>query len=382
MGINYKRLITGFILSLAMMGPDVLLAQDYASDETSADAKDQTPAEKTGETEEGVPAEELDDMLWVWFPTAQCPKEENPSEPGGSPDNPIPLTELDDLIGDVYEKERQLNCKWVKTEGYFRWTDYYHYRGNLFPSSRAYYFDSGFYAIIENFASKKTYRAELNGSHVGVVGRFYDLCKAADEAEAASGEDWFILGGPCHYGKDKGIMLRDVFVTETKGRPYRILSGEANRETIGDIFHAPSDWGHFAPVKQAALSWLKTIIRGKSTYEDAVKDNYLDLEEEFEEHIASSDTWYAYLSDPDRSVVANLGGNLEDLQFTPFVYDLLDESPYKDRRALGCFCLISNCANQWPLLAVDAENFAQDFVCTELEYDEEENSWDWLRSWF
>src|SRR5262249_55095127 len=122
------------------------------------------------------------------------------------------------------------DCKWVRLSGFLTWSDYYHYRGRLYESAWHAYGGNHPGYIVERFADPAVRRSQLAQRQITLVGRFYDLCAAADRVQKKSGENWMMLFGPCHYGSDRGMMLTDVVIKEVHDDAPRYILGESNRK--------------------------------------------------------------------------------------------------------------------------------------------------------
>ena len=124
-----------------------------------------------------------------------------------------------------------------------RGCDYYHYRGRQFesawvPYSGARMSGSPLQAISSSASPMRaTRRAKLAHRKVTLVGRFYDLCAAADRratsvarSELADG----VRAVPLRRGQ--GMMLTDVRVAEVHDNAPAIPLGELNRSFFGELF--------------------------------------------------------------------------------------------------------------------------------------------------
>lgn len=243
---------------------------------------------------------------------------------------------------------------------------------------------------VKNFADPEQWSAEINGANVKIVGRFYDFCNADKPLEFSPRKPGYVtVDGPCHFASPgTGLTLYDVRV-EKVHRPSSIrLSGEVNRDVIGDLKEMPADWEHLDAMKAAARDWLKTILAGRNSLEKAVREGHLsgqldkeelvDLRTELEAEIQDPDSWFRYFTDQKRSPLNIRKSRINRLAFK--AYKHVGYSSY-DGPNWGCLCHSSNCNDKWPLFSNDAGNFADSYVCVLLDHDEDSDTWDWLRYW-
>lgn len=361
-------------------------------------------------TEDPKPPPNVFEMSWVSFPSADCAPQAGGA--GASPDDPVEIVDFVDLFGSAltwktpeegqqandWERKHDvevtpdLNCRWVRISGYFRRTDYQHYRGTLDENSRAFYLKGGPNGpirqgayFIESWHSQETSSALINGSDIEIIGQFYDLCRAAREAEKQSGKKWFILGGPCHYGELTGLMIRDARILAVRIAPPRRLTGEANRPVIGDIREIPKSWGDYGRVKAAAIDWIKTIRQGPTTYwtRALTLPNPQPEEpartEEIERQANDPDNWISFLSLNPKSPVVKQSQAIEDNEFRLFRLQRYGggETEEKIRITYACFCTQRRCGDVWPLFSEDAESFHNDTLCVRIDRFRRDEQWDW-----
>ncbi|MFZ5617156.1 MAG: hypothetical protein ACOZAA_07545 [Pseudomonadota bacterium] len=339
----------------------------------------------------------------VWFPT-ECP--DSVAGAGSDPSDPILIEDHDDILisakfwGSSAEEQRRLrsyfdegedppldlNCRFVRIAGHFRHRPYHDYRGVLASSARDLYLNGGpgnfiregIY-FIESWADAATSSILLNGADITIVGQYYDLCRAARQAEAETGDFLIVMGGPCHYGDFTGQMLRDVAIVETKNQFQRIR-GEANRTTIGDLEKLPPSWPDFENVRRTARSWVAAVRSGAESYYRAEyapgrspsgeKTRTEFLKRSLEDH----DDWIWFLADAAASPVARLRPRLENQQFA--IFEIASYRGGVNRWGVNavdaCFCTRRTCNDRWPLRHDDAEYFFDDYVCKEFRRDRDD----------
>lgn len=331
-------------------------------------------------------AESSGDLMAVWFTSHVCNTKLEPGTPGSSREIPIVLEDFAELHHDAADakdqpegkpaKLSQYECKWVQLAGYMTWTNYYHYRGYLYESAWERYGAPKVSYIVERFAGKSARRFDMLRRQVTLVGRFYDLCAAADRAQQASGRNWLMTFGPCHYGANNGMMLTDVIVKQVHDGAPRYLLGESNRDLIGNL--PPVEGADLPPLESRTREWAATIKRGPASYAKetlGLDPRWKDLKpEDRKEAIASrsdADGYAAYLHRTD--AVRQL--NVATAPVAVF-WDGKEEA--KDKTAAwGCICLRAACTDRWPLLAADADRFIGDAACTRLTRQNAAAPWYW-----
>ncbi|MFP4004958.1 MAG: hypothetical protein ACLFV8_14385 [Alphaproteobacteria bacterium] len=348
-----------------------------------------TPAALAEEAKEEGEAKEL---RWVWYPTAKCKTKPEKGTPGSSPETAITLKHFPNLksfalkeanIGAgvvVGEDEFKPNCKWVRLTGFFRWFNYYHYRGQLFESAKEYYFSPGVNYIIEDFSKDATRRGDLHARRVTLIGRFYNLCAAAERDEKESGERWWIIGGPCHYGRDKGMMLTDVIIEKVYDDAPRFLAGDQNRDIIQEL--VPYEAKDKNALVKRVREWAALVKKGPKAYfahraaTHPLYDRAPQLDDDFVEdmrkRITHPDSYISYLSNLPAIQKLDMGSvPVAVFRNQYYVEDM------RDTESIGCICLIDDCTDRWPLLHSDAENFVGAAACTTLSRSEEDPVWRW-----
>ncbi len=335
-------------------------------------------------------AKDLEDVAMVWYPSAKCQIEPEPGSPGSTPELAIEIDNLTDLFfaavyqsNKEYQENQQSNeefepvCKWVRLKGYFRWLNYYHYMGTLTDDSGTHYFDPSSRFIIEKFGDDSIRRGELQARHVTIVGRFYNLCAAAERAEERSGEDWIIMGGPCHYGDDRGMMLTDVFVEDVHDDFPRYLTGEANRTLFYELPHYTED--DISALKSLTRRWADSIQQGieghaeRSLAQDPeTKNDEGERREAVHDIIVGRDSYTYYLNQNDAF-------QRLDVEKAPVVVFARGATASQPVRAVGCICMIEDCTDRWPVLDSDADNFLGAAACVDLAKEKEGRVWHWLQ---
>jgi hypothetical protein len=341
-------------------------------------------------------AAEPDDLRMVWHPSAECPDRKQGA--GSTPATAIKLDdfdELDEAALDAMDSddgaakeppETPYECRFVTLTGLFKWTDYYHYRGNLYKDLPAAYFGGPgkLRYVVENFADKTESRARLNGALVTLTGRFYDLCRRAG-IDIPKGEDEVVLVfGPCHYGRLNGLMLRDVTIDRIEAGPNLRITGERNRGIIGDLAVMPRDWSQTKAVKQQFGEWLDALKSGRESYWRALQARSTrpaeEKAEELADILADPDDWTSFLTDSDASPLKDhSNAALLRRPFAVFTRIIRDEEHANNdpSEVTACACLKRQCAEDWPLFESDALRFADAYLCTQFERDRD-GAWRWL----
>lgn len=338
---------------------------------------------------QAVPSEAAaNDIQMVWYPTAECP--DRKEGPGATPATAIAIEAFDEIYQDVLDgietdneakaetpSESRYECRWVRISGYFQWTDYYHYRGYLYEDLPSAYFGAArnLRYIVENFRAPEETRTRVNGARVTVTGRFYDLCR---RAAMDVGADAMVFG-PCHYGDLKGLMLKDVIVDSVEAGPNLRLSGERNRELVGDLAPAPDPWGEAPAVKAAFFDWLRALRGGREAYWKVSIARWPLRDENQADALADAledrDDWVSFLIESDTSPLAKQSNAaLSRRPFRVFVARAGADEENPDE-AVACVCLSRDCRNDWPLFEHDAERFADKYLCRSVMKDD--GGWKW-----
>lgn len=345
---------------------------------------------------------------WVGFRSAEC---KTPADgPGLTPEDPFVVEDFYDLQyharvwfdetkgSETNAAERRndrdvtidLNCRWVKLQGYFRQDDYQHYRGRLWKSPQDFYTRGGpaggldgFEYWVENWLDSDARSLELNAKKIEVIGQFYDLCRHAREEEKAAGIDWIVMSGPCHYGELSGLMLRDVRLARTIDGARRRLAGERNRHVIGNIAPLPNNWPQRARVKAAALDWVETLRKGKITYwEIALSDLRTAYEKQefaklLQRRKEDNDRYENFLSEAPDSPISR-SKRIERNEFAIFASQDAVEEKREIRYVYACFCVRRDCDDEWPLFSEDADFYFDSYVCTGIRRDyKDASNWYW-----
>jgi hypothetical protein len=310
----------------------------------------------------------------VYYTHHECP-EANGTGPGSSPDNPVDIA-FDELwyqvSSDGYDDvdKQALDCSWVRVSGFMTWTDYYHYRANLHASGVASYFGDGMNFLVESFAEGSPPRSDLMRRQMTIVARFYSLCGAANRAQEAAGQNWWLFG-PCHYSYNHGLMLSDVRVESVQDAAPQYLVGEANRALIGSLHPAtPAERSEVEPVVRA---WAASLQKGLRDFAEASTAQYPKQDEESRksthDFIEDADGYASYLL--NRRNFSRV--NLASAQIAIFRHADEDD---EFRNAVGCICLEASCADRWPLTEGDADNYLGPAACVALtRWDGK--TWNW-----
>lgn len=316
------------------------------------------------------------DMIFAMPNSARCAA---PADGVGlSPESPI-TTDILELYFDAegfHEQgaQQDFHCRWVQLTGHYRNVHYWHYRGRLFPGLPSFYYPAYSFqgapkVWIENFVELPLARYELEGTEIAVVGQFYDLCRAADEAETASGQVWINMGGPCHYGNLNGLMLRDARIVEIISEAELRMRGEANRQMLGTLANVPDDHPELPEIREAFGNWIEAA----QTSEEALLANFLN-EEDLAEALADENDWSSFLTganSPLRSIDLSAPNRatayfVEREAFNEFVagdYDFVG--------VIACVCRLSDCDNAWPLFQADTVYFHRDYICQRIDWDDD-----------
>jgi hypothetical protein len=326
------------------------------------------------------------DGLMVWFTSHVCKDKLEPGTPGSTPELAIAIDDFGELYFDAADakdrpegepaKVSKYECKWVALTGFPVWTDYYHYRANLYERGWETYKSPTVRYIVERFSDKSTRRADIVQRHVTLVGRFYDLCAAASRARQASDKDWLMVFGPCHYGENKGMMLTDVSVKQVLDDEPRYLLGDGNRGLINGL--PPVDGADLAPLELRVRDWAASLKKGLSTYaNETVADNpsfakaKKDDIRAYKKRVVDVDGYAAYLFNKEafRRI---------DPQSAPVAvfWDGPQQAGEK-KDAWGCICLRAQCTDRWPLMSGDADKFLGDAACTRLTRPDDSARWYW-----
>lgn len=309
----------------------------------------------------------------VYYTHHECP--DSAAGPGSSPDNPVDIA-FDELwfqvASDAYDDvdKQAFDCSWVRISGFMTWTDYYHYRANLHASGVASYFGDGMTFLVENFADGSRPRSDLMRRQMTIVARFYSLCGAANRAQEAAGQNWWLFG-PCHYSYNHGLMLSDVRVESVQDVAPQYLVGEANRKLVGSLL--PVTPTQSSEVEPVVRTWAASLQKGLRAYADASTAQYPKQDEESRQStydfIEDADSYPSYLL--TRRSFGRL--NLASAQIAIF-RPADDDDEFGT--AVGCICLESSCADRWPLTEADADNFLGPAACVALtRWDGK--TWNW-----
>ncbi|HRK71932.1 MAG TPA: hypothetical protein PLA85_10110 [Micropepsaceae bacterium] len=328
-----------------------------------------------------------EDIIFVWYPSGECKPVPNDGSPGSSPENPIKVSTAEDVYYEVFEgtdrysrewKPNGFECRWISVSGFLDWSDYYHYRGKLLsgiPETRRY---GDPFLWIENFQDANIRRSALVRRWVRVTGLYYDLCQSARVAQEASGEEWSMLFGPCHYGNDNGMMLKSVIVEEVEPGGPSYLQGETNRHHIGDIF--PLEGSDRPAIEAATRRWFREVQIGPAAFAELrasamsrgafASQGDIDYVRRF--HV-SPDSYVSYLYGLE-AVRALDALRAEVGVFVERDFETRERDVYL--RAVGCVCLTGDCSETWPLLTEYAENYLGGAACTSLRYNPDADRWE------
>ena len=259
----------------------------------------------------------------------------------------------------------ELNCRWVRIRGHFRWVDYWHYQGRLYGGLLDVYSDPFRSVWIEAFADPDLRRAGIEGFELDLLARHYDLC--ATHAQVLDEDEW-ISGGPCHHGDLNGLMLTDVEVVARVSTGSQRLRGEVNRNSVGDLLRV-EDEALTQVLRLASEEWVARTRPSSGSGLTAPRMADTEAETPGLARLESPDTWLRLLGDAELSPF----NRLPDTGTAPFIafvsrldveYRVDGEEGVAD--AYGCFCLSADCEDRWPLFAADTWRMTDDYVCTDL----------------
>ncbi|HYD88381.1 MAG TPA: hypothetical protein VEA80_12975 [Vitreimonas sp.] len=318
-------------------------------------------------------------LLIVYYTHYDCP-EQPAGEPGSTPASAIDLESFDEAYYAEHRSETfdadaeeagppppsRLHCKYVRLSGFMRWMDYYHYRARIYATAADAYLSDGASYIVEDFVDPTARRGDLMQRPVVLVGRFYNLCAAANRAMHEAGQSWWLFG-PCHYGANTGMMLDDVVVEQVTPGPQYIL-GEDNRGFFNSLIRVTGeerskqigrvrDWASLVQAEPAAAAedWIARHPQLDEGSRTEARASFLDR---------NSYTSHLFSQERMRRL------NVRAAQVEVF-WDADDE---ERESAYGCICLVRSCADRWPLLVSDASEFLGDAACVELRRDDD---WRW-----
>jgi hypothetical protein len=316
----------------------------------------------------------------VWVTHEDCPAPES-GVPGASPETAIDV-EFDDpwlssaRWDDSYDADDtqtdadKYECRWVRLSGFMTWLDYYHYRGTLERGPFSAYASDGVSYIIENFVPGSPMRADLARRRITIVGRFYNLCPAAERAQKQAGASRWLFG-PCHYGENEGMMLTDVRVAHVADATPQYIVGEANRQVMGSLVAAtPAERSEVEP---AVRAWAASLQKGLRPFADAHLAQYPNRADEDRQNtydfIEAADGYLSYLLNQRAFDRLDLRSAQIEI-FRP----VDDDDAF--RNAVGCVCLEASCSDRWPLTEADADNFLGPAACVTLtRWDGK--TWNW-----
>lgn len=352
---------------------------------------------------------ETQPRLGGWFPT-ECP--DSVTGAGSDPSDPILIEDYDDILSSARfwsasEEEQQrsrsyfregespppdLNCRYVRISGHFRHRPYHDYRGVMASSARDLYLNGGpgnfiregLY-FIESWSGETTSSILLNGADVTIVGRYYDLCRAARQARAKSGDLLIVMGGPCHYGDLTGQMLKDVTVVSASN-PAQRLQGEENRKVIGDLERLPVTWKDYDNAYATAQNWVRAVREGaENYYQQQYGPSFSSVSKQtrtflLQESLADRDSWIWFLAGAVDSPIARRKPQLDQQPFA--IFEITSYRRGVNRKGVnavvGCFCTRKTCEGSWPILNDDAKYFFDPYVCVELRRDRNDpTNWNW-----
>lgn len=323
--------------------------------------------------------DDRDQLLFVYFTHSDCPPAAS-DLPGSTPQTAIDVEfdepwqasarfdDLKDPMGDPAEAAKY-ECRWVRLTGFMTWKNYYHYRADLFPTAGTSYTGDEVTYIVENFASGSLPRSDLVRRKVTLVGKFYNLCDAAERERRESGKNWTMLFGPCHYGHNYGMMLDDVRVEKIHdGTPQYIL-GEINRPILASLVPATADESR--EIEPVVRAWVTSSRKGPKPFADEYVAQYPDMSDDeikdTRDEILGPDSYESYL-------LRQPGFMKLDLHAATIRVFRTAQSETFDE-AYGCICLKTSCTDRWPLTTEDAARFLGDAACVAL--DKQDDRWRW-----
>lgn len=306
------------------------------------------------------------DFVAVALLSYQCP--DFGEGPGSSRDRPIAI-DFDDLYWDAEAaiedgEPGQYHCRFVQLSGQFRASEYWHYRGSLYPNAVRAYRNPFTRFWIESFFEPERRRSDIHASDVEIVALFYNLCSVNPDAENV-----WIFGGPCSTSPLSGYMLQDVEIVYQRGPLNQRWRGEVNRP-FGDITRLVLP-EHVNPMRDATFRWAEQILTSEETYLRALLDEGWISRDEFDEALRDDDDWVSNVLRHDRATRVLLQASLPiESRFAAFgeteSLNAVANGEPALRRSYGCICLSETCANSWPLFEIDVVWMTDDYICTEL----------------
>lgn len=305
-----------------------------------------------------------------------CPTEEHSDAIGASSDTPLKTnfgvfhaSALAHVNGEsdawVNRDEAEPNCKWVRLSGYFRSTKYYHYQGHLFQNVKDFNEGKRGYFLIDSFASRDNSYQDLHSRHVTLIGLYYDTCAYTHNVMERAGQMPIIMSGPCHYGKARGLTLRNVIIEAVRDDAPLRITGEEKRNIYKNLAIYTHD--DLNELELATRDWISAVQQGPYAY--ATRLNQLN-----NWHGKQGERIRKSVIDP-KSIITDLSGretfqqlvpnNAEIRIFTHWPYE--KEPNRKLDIAIGCVCLVDSCAENWPLFRYDTTFPDPDYACNDLQ---------------
>jgi hypothetical protein len=274
-----------------------------------------------------------------------------PSSGPGSQAAPIPVQ-----LGALGDKNT-LDCKWIETTAVLSWTEYWHYRADAYADDDALYYAKHRYRLlVENFAGQEARMNALHHAQVRLSALYADLC------DFDPGEDVFVYGGPCHYGR--AGLLKNVRIESVLKPPFRRLHQVAGEPRSSRLAKTPARWSERPAIEAAFRRWAGAALAGPPalTAHDFGSDEGGD-----DAGALDPDGWMAFVSgaeSPLRALPADTS------KWRIAIYRAVGDKSQTLDRATACVCLIGDCGRKRPLVSEDADHMAKDYLCAEADKDQ------------
>lgn len=303
----------------------------------------------------------------------QCPEVVASDQPGSSRNNPIVLEDFGEAFWDAHKDEAdfwaasrngeasdisRFDCKWVQLSGYYGWDDRRGYRGTLTEAYRLRNIDDEAYYLIESLADDAPPRGSFAGRHVKVTGRFYDLCYHEQASAAAQNRVMLSMGGECHYGANRGMMLDDVSIDHVRDTKPVYLLGDFNRAIANDLL--PARELEAPEIRSLVASWMILVRQGPEAVFEYAREHSDSIEEDenfYHDRIAGRHSYAAHL---------NNSAAFRQISLTAFKMRAFQINGENGEAAVACVCMQKSCTDKWPLFSSEAARFLGDAACVEL----------------
>ena len=336
----------------------------------SAVASMATPviAQETSNPESPKTTDEKGGVI-IWVLSTDCAGK-TPELGPGSKDEPIKV--------DFYSlgSNRNLHCKWVRSEGLLTSAYYYDYQAKFNEDLTTLYFENRYASAqpslwVENFTDPNFDVFKNARSDVEFVGLYGMLCGDDEDHDDDFAENVIMVLGPCHYGP--AGVLKDVSIKNILTPAYRYIYGEQNRSLIGDIKIAPTNWPEREKAFAAVRQWLKEVSKGQTAYRSFLFGDVAALDEETREYALSKSEWHNKITSAESPLVKNKKARREIEIFYEEWYTGADDVDAARDDTIGleniiaCVCLTNDCNGRWPIMEKDTHRMWGAFTCAPFE---------------